>query len=249
MTEQEDFKRRMQELGQDDDPTRRGIAERWGGTTQQCYAERGIGGQTGFGAHPCLLIVDMAIAFTDPRYKVGADMTDTLEAIARLLVAAREQQVPVVYTTTAYEKDFRDAGMFGKKIPALAELQLGSEGVQIHPRIAPQPGEHVITKKFASAFFMTNLAALLILQGTDTLILTGCSTSGCIRATAIDAVSYGFRTVVPLEAVADRAEGPHWANLFDINAKYADVLPLPEVLDALARLPQHGAARRASVGV
>jgi nicotinamidase-related amidase len=228
----------MDELGSDYDSTVQDISERWGEGTERFYAQRGIGGQTGFGKHPCLLIIDMAVAFNDPSYKVGDEMPATLDAIAQLLQAAREKNVLVVYTTTAYQKDFKDAGMFGKKIPALAELQLGSEGVEIHPRIAPAEGEHVITKKFASSFFMTHLPSLLITEGIDTVILTGCSTSGCIRAGAIDSVSYGFHTVVPLEAVSDRAEGPHWANLFDINAKYADVLPLPKVLDYLRSLPE-----------
>jgi nicotinamidase-related amidase len=237
LTEQEEFKRRMEELGKDFDSDSQDISQRWGEDTQAFYAERGIGGRCGFGKTPALIIIDMSIAFNDPSYKVGDEMPDTLEAIAQLQEAARDKGVLVAFAQVAYEKDMKDGGMFGIKIPALAELQLGTEGVEIHPRIAPIEGEHVIIKKYASSFFETNLASLLVSQGVDTVILTGCSTSGCIRASAIDSISHGFRTIVPLEAVSDRAEGPHWANLFDINAKYADVLPLSEVVDYLNSLP------------
>lgn len=246
MSEQERFQQRMEELGKGFDPDRQGIAARWGDQVQQFYAQRGIGVRTGLGRHPCLVIVDMAVAFNDPAYKVGAEMSETRGAIAQLLAAARRKQVMAVFTTTAYERDFKDAGMFGQKIPALAELQLGSPGVEIHPDLAPIAGEKVLTKKYPSSFFMTNLPSLLINEGVDTVILAGCSTSGCIRATAIDSVCYGFRTVVPLEAVQDRAEGPHWANLFDINAKYGDVLLLAEVLAYLDALPDSTAQRRAA---
>ena len=124
------------------------------------------------------------------------------------------------------------------KIPALLELQLDDPAAtELDLRLAPVEGEIVFTKKYASAFFETGLSSMLVAAGIDTLILTGCSTSGCIRATAVDGVSHGYRVIVPEEAVSDRAEGPHYANLFDINAKYGDVVPLAEVLEYLRRLP------------
>lgn len=210
------------------------VRQHWGADTERLYADRNIGAKVGFGERPCLLIIDMANAFTDLSYKLGTDLSDVLAGIGGLLRAFRSAGRPVIYTTTAYEKDLRDAGTFGIKIPALAELQLGSKAVEIDPRISPLPDEMVLVKKFGSAFFMTNLAALLISQGVDTVVATGASTSGCVRASVIDACSYGFRAIVPVEAVGDRAEGPHWANLFDMDAKYADVVRVEDVIQAVA---------------
>jgi len=214
------------------------VRQNWGADTAQLYADRGIGSNVGFGTWPCLLIIDMANAFTDPSYKLGTDLSEVVGGIDRLLQTFRSAGLPVIYTTTAYEKDLRDAGTFGIKIPALAELQLGSEAVEIDPRIAPLPDETVLVKKFGSAFFMTNLAALLITHRVDTVVATGVSTSGCVRASVIDACSYGFRTVVPVEAVGDRAEGPHWANLFDMDVKYADVVRVDDVIQAITAVQE-----------
>lgn len=214
--------------------------------TQELYRERGIGARVGFGHNPAVLVIDMAVAFNDPSYRVGTDQTKAVEAIQRLLEAARARNVPVVFFTTAYQPDGSDAGMFGKKIPALLELQLSSPGVEIDPRLEPQEDEPVIVKKFASAFFGTNLPSLLVSLGVDTVIPTGCSTSGCIRAAAIDGVSHGYRVIVPEECVSDRAEEPHRANLFDIDSKYGDVVSLKETLDYLESLPSDRAARRAA---
>jgi len=130
-----------------------------------------------------------------------------------------------------------------RKIPALLDLQAGDRAVEIDRRLAPIDGEIIITKKFSSAFFETNLVSLLVRDGIDTTILTGCSTSGCIRAAAVDGVSYGYHVIVPEECVSDRADGPHYASLFDINAKYGDVLPLAEVLEYFDTLPKDPAAR------
>lgn len=217
-----------------DEPLGIVTAERWDPGTWQRYSEQGLGAQVGFGQKPAILVVDMSKAFNDPSYKVGSDQTETVMMIARLLAVARPLHVPVFFTTMAYLPDGSDAGMFGKKMPATLQLRLDdSAAVQIDDRIAPIDGEFVINKKCASAFFGTNLLPLLITKGVDTLIVTGCSTSGCIRATAIDGASYGFRVIVPQECVSDRAEGPHYANLFDIAAKYGDVVPLSEVVTHL----------------
>ena len=240
----DDFKQRMEELGAGFDASSQDLSERWGDETRALYASRGIGSRTGFGKHPALIVIDMAIAFCDPAYKVGSDQTAGIEAIAGLLEVTRAQRVPTFFFTTAYHPDGRDAGVFGEKVPALLELQLGDRGVEIEPRIAPIDGEMLITKKYASCFFQTNLMSLLVYEGVDTVILTGCSTSGCVRAAAIDAVSNGFRVVVPQECVSDRADGPHFANLFDINAKYGDVLPLADVIGALRAMPADVGERR-----
>jgi nicotinamidase-related amidase len=213
------------------------VEQRWGEDVEQFYAERGIGARTGFGERPAVLVIDMQVAFNDPAYKVGADQGAAVEAIAELLDAARAASAPVYYTMTAYEPGGRDGGMFARKVPALLELQVGSPGVEIDPRLAPAEGEPVILKKHSSSFLGTNLLSLLVEDRVDTLIVTGCSTSGCVRAACLDGVSYGFRIVVPETCVSDRAEGPHYANLFDINAKYGDVVPLDEVLGRLRARP------------
>jgi maleamate amidohydrolase len=208
----------------------------WGGEVTDFYARRGFGTRIGFGERPAVLVIDMMVAFTDPSFAVGVEQTPTVDAIARLLDAARAYGMPVYFTRTAYQADGRDGGCFMEKVPALRELVLDSPGVEIDPRLAPAPDEPVILKKFASSFHGTNLLSLLINDRVDTLILAGCTTSGCVRAAAIDAVSYGLRVIVPDEAVSDRAEGPHLANLFDIDAKYGDVMSLREVLEQIERL-------------
>ena len=243
MMADDNFQKRMEELGKDFDPSG-DLTTRWGDETQQLYSARGIGGRIGFGHHPALLVIDMAVAFCDPSYKVGADQTTAIEAIAELLAVTREHHVPTFFFTTAYHPDGRDAGTFGRKVPALLELQLGDRGVDIDPRLEPLDGEMVITKKFASCFFQTNLSSLLVSEGIDTIVLTGCSTSGCVRAAAIDGVSNGYHVIVPQECVSDRAEGPHWANLFDINAKCGDVMPLGSVLESIRTLPADVGSRR-----
>jgi maleamate amidohydrolase len=247
MSSQDELGRRIEELGADFDPERDSIESRWGAETEEYYAARGFGTRVGFGSRPALLVIDMTRAFCDPSYRVGADLTPTIEAIEPLLEASRAAGVPVFYTTVAYRADGGDGGVFLDKIPSLRDLRLEDPATsEFDPRLAPAQGDTVIEKKFPSAFFGTSLASMLVTRGIDTLVLTGCSTSGCIRATAIDAVSYGYRVVVPEEAVADRVPGPHYANLFDINAKYGDVLPLAEVLERLrASSPVQRAARAA----
>ena len=141
--------------------------------------------------------------------------------------------LPIVYTTTAYAKDMHDAGVFAKKVPSLAILQKGSSLVEVDQRIQPLPGERIVEKKYASSFFGTNLDVELRALGVDTVIMAGCTTSGCIRASAINSLQYGFTTIVVRQAVGDRADGPHQANLFDIDAKYGDVVDLAEALDYL----------------
>ena len=240
------FERRMEELGQGFDPAGQGVRERWGAEMQAFYEQSGIGARVGFGSSPAVLVVDMQVGLNDPAYRVGADQTPAVEAIAELLPHARQQNVPVLYVRTGYLPDGRDGGMFMQKIPGLIELQLDDRTYEIDPRIAPEAGDLVVAKKYASAFFQTNLPSLLVARGIDTIILTGCSTSGCIRAAAIDGVSHGYRIVVPLECVSDRAEGPHWANLFDIDAKYGDVVELAEAIAYLDGLPADPGTRRAA---
>jgi nicotinamidase-related amidase len=196
----------------------------------------GFHGRAGFGERPALLVVDVSVGFTDPASPLACELEDVVAAIARLLEEARRVRLPVVYTTVAYaEADRRTAAVFIDKVPALLTLEAGSRWVEIDPRLAPRPGEPVLTKLFASAFFGTPLQGLLAAAGCDGVIVTGASTSGCVRATAVDALQHGYRVVVPREAVGDRNPAAHEANLYDIDAKYGDVVALAEVLTALGR--------------
>jgi maleamate amidohydrolase len=197
----------------------------------------GFHGRAGFGARPALLVVDMNVAFTDPRSPLACDLHDVVGAIARLLDDARRAQLPVVYTTVAYgEAGKQAAAAFIDKVPALLTLEAGTGWVEIDPRIAPREGEPVLTKLFASAFFGTTLGSLLVAAGCDSVVVTGASTSGCVRATVVDALQHGYRPLVPREAVGDRNPRAHEASLDDIDAKYGDVVSLEEALDYLEDL-------------
>jgi maleamate amidohydrolase len=190
----------------------------------------------GIGERPALVVVDMSVGFTDPESQLACELEEVVDAVGLLLAAARRAGVPVVYTTVAYDEEGkRRAAAFIEKVPALLTLEAGSRWVEIDPRLAPQPGEPVLRKLHASAFFETELAELLAASERDSLIVTGASTSGCVRATAVDALQYGYRTVVPREAVGDRNPDAHAANLYDIDAKYGDVVSLAA---ALARLEE-----------
>lgn len=184
----------------------------------------------GFGDRPALLVIDFVRAYTtagSPLY--AADVVDAVARTAPLLALARERAVPVVFTRVEYAASGVDGGLFVRKVPVLRQLTAGSTLAAIDPALAPAPDELVITKQYASAFFATPLAPMLTATGIDTVIVTGCSTSGCVRATAVDGMQHGFRVIVPRECVGDRARAPHDANLFDIDSKYGDVVGVAEV--------------------
>lgn len=193
------------------------------------FQAKGLGANMGFGVRPALLVIDMTPAFTDPRSPLAGALEPQIAAIRTLLEAARAGKVPVIFTTVAYAADLQEAGVWIRKMPVNRELIAGSRWVEVDPRLGRRPGEMLLVKKYASAFFGTDLVSRLQAQRVDTVILTGTSTSGCVRATAVDACSYGFHTVVVKEAVGDRALLPHLAGLFDIQAKYGDVLGAGEV--------------------
>ena len=198
-------------------------------------AAEGFGARQGAGARPALVVVDLVNGFTDPESPLWCDADAAVAATARLLDAARSSGAPVAFTTVEYdEAGARVARAFLAKIPALRVLAPGTHWPAVDARIAPRAGEPVLAKLFASAFFGTPLAAMLAAHGADTVIVTGAATSGCVRATAVDALQHGYRVVVPREAVADRQAGPHEAALFDIDAKYGDVVGLGEA-EALLR--------------
>ena len=209
---------------------------------RQIYAKARLGESVTMGSRPAVLVVDFSCGFTDPECALGSDLTPQVEATSRLLYAAREKGLPVIFTTIAFEPSLKDGGLWMQKVPSLGDLQLGGHWVEIDPRLGPRPDETVIVKKGASAFFGTNLVAILVSQGIDSAILCGATTSGCIRATAIDLLQNGFPTIVPRECVGDRAQAPHEANLFDIQAKYADVVSLEEALEYVESVPSRVAA-------
>ena len=191
-------------------------------------------GRIGFGQRPALLIVDFINAYTTPGSPLYAPAVVTaVQATRSLLALARAKNVPVLFTKVLYNKNYRDGGIFVQKVPVLKTLVEGEPLAEIVPDLTPTPDDTVIVKQYASAFFGTALAAALTSLRVDTLILTGCSTSGCIRASAVDGMQYGFRVIIPRECVGDRHPAPHEANLFDIHAKYGDVVSKEEVMGYL----------------
>lgn len=206
----------------------------------ETYRRAGFDGSLRRGTRPAVLVVDLQRGFTDPACPLGSEMDEVVLANARLLEVARAAGVPVVFTAIAFSDAPADGGVWLQKVPTLAQLKVGSPWHEIDPRLAPRAEELVITKRFASAFFGTHLATALAALGVDTLILTGATTSGCVRASAVDAMQHGYPTLVPRECVADRAEGPHAANLFDMGAKYVDVVSVEEVVSYLLSRPGHG---------
>ena len=197
------------------------------------YEQAELGGRAGFGERAAVVVVDFQRCFVDPSIPGGGDLSAAIEATATLLAAARSQGVPILFTVVAYEDPGRDAGRFIDKCPTLKYAVAGSEMVELDARLERRPNEPVIVKRFASAFFGTAVASYLTGLGIDTVILAGCTTSGCVRASAIDSMQSGFRTIIPRQCVGDIAAEPHEANLFDIDAKYGDVTDLDTVLAAL----------------
>lgn len=197
------------------------------------YKERGIfQGRFGFGQRPALVVIDMAYGWTDPAYAGGSARLDAaVDAIARLLPVARARQVPIYYTTSAIGRSQpKSAADYS---PAFRPWD--ERACAIDERLRPQEGELVLAKEHASAFVGTPLIGHLISHRVDTLLITGCSTSACVRATATDAKSYQFRPIIVREAVQDRAEAAHEWTLFDIQARFADVVGLDEALAYLER--------------
>jgi maleamate amidohydrolase len=201
------------------------------------FQDKGFGRRVGFGQRPAVLAVDFITGFTDLRSPLAGDLDSQLAATNALLEPARAAGIPVIFSTVAYDAELQEAGIWVRKIPANSWLVEGSEWVEVDARLNQRPNETTLVKKYASCFFGTDLAARLVSRRVDTLIITGCTTSGCVRATAVDACSYGFHTIVVEEAVGDRAALPHAASLFDIDAKYGDVVGLEETLSYLRGLP------------
>ena len=199
----------------------------------EIYGRQGIGQSSGIGARPALLIVDFVNGFADPDCFGGGNIQAAIERTRVLLDHAREAGLPVAFTRIVYAEDGSDASVFCLKIPGLLRLTEHSPLGQVVRSLAPEPGEYILRKTQPSAFFGTDFAAWLIRRNVDTLFVAGCTTSGCVRASVVDAMSYNFRTVVVTDCVGDRALGPHEANLFDMGQKYADLMDCDQVLARL----------------
>ena len=197
------------------------------------YAKAGFGGHLPFGDRPAVLVVDVCRAYLDPASPLYAGAEDALAANVTLVAAARAASVPVLFTRVRYSANGLDGGLFYRKVPALAAYLDDNPLGDFDDALRPQVDDIVVTKQYASAFFGTSLAASLNAQGIDTLVITGFSTSGCVRATALDALQHGFVPYVVREACGDRAPGPHQANLFDLQAKYAEVVALGDIIALL----------------
>ena len=184
---------------------------------------------------PALLLVDMINGFTDPACALGAACPEVVAANVQLLEAFRALGLPVFFTTVVYHSE-QQAEVFRRKVPALNVLQPNSHWVKVDSALEPLEGEPVIEKQWASAFFATDLDQQLSALGVDSIVVTGLTTSGCVRASAVDGLQNDYQVVIAEEAVGDRNPEAHRANLFDLNAKYADVLPLAQVLSQLTAL-------------
>lgn len=204
------------------------------GSLAASYAQA-FDGHLAFGRCPALLVIDVATAYLDP----ASPLYDTafvraVPVIERLIAAVRAAAAPVLFTQVVYTAGGRDGGLFYRKLPALRAFDAGSPSGGFAPEVVPQADDIVVTKQYASAFFGTSLASTLTSLGIDTLLIAGFSTSGCVRASAVDALQYGFAPFVVSDACADRHPDPHAANLFDLQAKYAEVITCDAAVALLA---------------
>src|SRR3990170_4171333 len=203
-------------------------------TDKEFFKQRGFGLRIGFGERPALVVIDMLKAFTDPNMTLGANLDAQIEVIKPLLAAARERKFPIIFSTVIYEDaDLKDAGIWALKQKGIVTLKAGTDGVKVDARLDFRKSDTLLVKKYASCFFGTDLVPRLLAHRVDTLIITGCTTSGCVRATAVDACQNGFRPMVVREAVGDRSVPAHNQSLFDLDAKYADVVSFDETLQYL----------------
>jgi maleamate amidohydrolase len=202
----------------------------------ETLSARGFAGRMGYGSRPAVLVVDLIRGFTDERCPLASDLDTQVANTRRILEVAREAGAVVVMSTVHYDEALDEAGLWSLKVPSNEWLIEGTEWVQIDERLERRPGDMLLVKKYASCFFGTDLVSRLVSRGIDTLIITGCTTSGCVRASAVDSCSYGFHTIVVEDAVGDRAPLSHLTCLFDIDAKYGDVTTTDAVVGYLQSL-------------
>lgn len=207
------------------------------------YRRQGFNNTMGMGQSPAVVIIDFVVGFTMADQFGGGNIAPAIARTVQLLALARRHNWPVAHTRVVYADDGSDAGAFALKVPSLKTLTETSPLSQIVPELTPAPGELVLRKRHASAFFETPLAGWLTMRRVDTLLVAGCTTSGCVRATVIEASAHNYRPIVVTDCVGDRAIGPHEANLFDMGQKYADLMDLAEVGAAIeAATTRHRAA-------
>jgi maleamate amidohydrolase len=198
------------------------------------YKKQNFANAVGIGERPALVLVDFVLGFTDPEHFGGGNIKPAIERSQAMLAVARKRGWPVAHTRVVYADDGSDAGSFARKAPGLLKLTETSRLSQIVDEVKPVAGELIVRKRQASAFFGTEFGSWLAWKRVDTLLVAGCTTSGCVRATVVDAVSHNMRTIVLTDCVGDRAMGPHEANLFDMGQKYADLMTSDEVIAATA---------------
>ena len=207
------------------------------------FAERGFGMRIGYGERPALIVIDMRKAFTNPDMMLGADLDNAIEAIKPMIDIAHERGFPVIYSTVIYEDaDLKDAGIWAMKQKGVVTLKKDTDGIGVDERLDFGERDSLLVKKYASCFYGTDLVSRLMAHNIDTLIITGCTTSGCVRATAVDACQTGFRPMVVREAVGDRSLAAHEQSLFDLDAKYADVVALDDVVQYLSTVGHNAEA-------
>jgi nicotinamidase-related amidase len=194
------------------------------------YERASFGGSLTRGSNPAVLVVDFTLAFTDPSFSSGADYTAEVEATRRVLDAARERGHLVILVSVGFHPTLKDATVALQKVPKGTELVAGTRAAELDPRLGRREDEIVVYKRAPSALFGTSVPALLVSHRIDTVVLCGAVTSGCIRATCVDLFSYGMPVLVPRDCVADRAQAPHEANLYDMQQKYADVIASDEAI-------------------
>ncbi|MDB5797285.1 MAG: N-carbamoylsarcosine amidase [Paucimonas sp.] len=200
----------------------------------EVYAKQSFGGRIGIGRSPALLIVDFTKGFADPAVFGGGNIPDAVRQTVPVLAKARQLGMPVIHTKIIYAEDGADAGIHCLKSRRLKTLTRSNPQSDFVTELMPVAGELVIEKRLPSAFFESGLAGILHARGIDTLLIAGCTTSGCVRASTLDAMCHGFRPIVLTDCVGDRALGPHEANLFDLGQKYADLMPSHAALEEAA---------------
>ncbi|MGE2730202.1 isochorismatase family protein [Mycolicibacterium vaccae] len=215
---------------------------RYGAATDDTYDQAGFGAAVRRGRRPVIIVVDLSCGFTEAEFPTGTDLTDVVRSTGQLIESGRAAGVPVVFTTIAYTPAEINGSVVTwlGKATGMRSLRVGSPEATIDPRLPLREEDQVIVKKGASAFFGTPLTSMLVALGCDTVLICGATTSGCIRATAVDAVQWGFSVLVVRDCVGDRAPGPHEANLFDIQEKYGDVITLDDAIGYLGELTSAG---------
>lgn len=209
-------------------------------TAEDIYRKQNLGNASGIGTRCALVLVDFVNGFVDAAQFGGPHIAAAVQATRPLLAAFRVAGLPVVHTRVVFADDGSDKNVFCMKVPPLLTLTENAHASQVVEELTPLPGERVLRKTSASAFFSTGLAEWLRLRGVDTAVIAGCTTSGCVRATVVDAMQFNFRTIVIEDCVGDRAMGPHEANLFDLRQKYADVMLRDVFLRSLHKASSEG---------